>query len=504
MPLLALAAAAVLLAANAFFVLVEFAIVSARLTRLEELSHEGVKNAGVAREILEHTGEYLSACQLGITMASLGVGWIGEPAVASLLEPVLRLIPAPAAQSLAYSFSFAVAFLAITCLHMIVGEQAPKYIGIQYAERALVLLARPMRLFHALFYTPLDAINRAASGVARLAGLPATPKGERQHSEEELRMLISAAEEQGQFPLRRLLLFENLFDFGDQAVRDVMTPRDNIVCLKAGAPWEENLTLLRSRRFSRFPLSPDTLEHASGYVHVKDLALELARGGAPDLQAIQRELGVVPEETSLEKALATFQNRRLPIALVRDGKGHVSGLVTLEDILEELTGEIQDEFEAPPAGSLLDYFVPLASDLDLASAKREEAIARLLDLLCAAVPEVNHKEALDVVMKREKALTTAIGSEVALPHGRMQNLSRPFLAIGRSVAGIDFNAPDKRPVKLLFLILTPAREPLAQLRALAKIAALVSNRALHRRLKKARTTSELSEILKAFDQTMPA
>lgn len=504
MPILELVVAALLIAANAFFVLVEFAIVSARVTRLEELSFKGHANAALARDMIRNSGEFLSACQMGITMASLGLGWIGEPAVAGLLEPILRLVPAESAKAVAYSLSFAIAFAVITGLHMIVGEQAPKYVGIQYAERTLMLVVRPMGWFHTLFFTPLDLINRSASWVVRLAGLSATPSAERAHSEEELRLLISYAEEHGQFPLRRLLLFENLFDFGDQRIRDVMTPRESVTFLSVKQPWEQNAAVMKGRKFSRLPLCADGLDQALGYVHLKDLALALAQGAAPDLSALRRELGSVPEDTPLEKALATFQNRRIPMALVRDAGGKVTGLVTLEDILEELTGEIQDEFEAPPAGSLLDVFVPQAADLDLSAGDRVGAISRLLQLLTAAIPELNYNEAFETLMKRETALTTAIGSEVALPHGRLQALSRPLLAIGRSKAGIPFDAPDKRPVKLLFLILTPTREPLAQLRLLAKIAALVSNRALHRRLKKARSTAELSEILKAFDQTMPA
>ena len=507
MPFLGLGVAALLLVANAFFVLVEFAIVKSRVTRLEELTQTGFKNAALAREIVQKTGEYLSACQLGVTMCSLGIGWIGEPAVAALLEPLLLRLPTAHAETIAYSLSFAVAFLSITSLHMILGELVPKYIALQYAERALMLLARPLRVFHGLFYTPLNAINRAASAVVRFAGLAGASAEERIHSEEELRMLISGAEEHGQFPLRRLLLFENLFDFGDQKVRDVMTPRDSVVFLTPGASWEETLAVVGRRKFTRLPLCANTLDAPLGYLHLKDLAMQLANavpGAKVDLPSLKRELPTVNEELSLEKALTHFQQRHIPIALVNGPGAKTVGLVTLEDILEELVGEIQDEFESPPSGSLLNVFMPQASDLELTATDRVGAISRLLQLVHAAAPGIDYKEAFDILMKRETALTTAIGREVAIPHGRLPNLAAPILAIGRSTAGIPFDAPDKRPVKLLFLILTPASEPRAQLRLLATIAGLVSNRALHRRLKKAKTPSELTEILKAFDQTMPA
>lgn len=502
---LELAIAGLLLLANAFFVLVEFALVKARITRLEELAGRGHHNAVIAKELAQKLDEILSACQLGITMASLGLGWIGEPAMARLLSPHLLWLPVSNPDDWAHKISFVVAFVLITVLHVVVGELAPKSMAIRHPERSAMYSARSMRWFYRVFYWPLSLLNRASNLLLKLLRVPMPSESEMQHSEEELRILISHAEEHGQFPLRRLLLFENLFDFGEQRVRDVMTPRDSVAVLSLAATWEENLKVVRARKHTRYPLCKTGLDDLVGYVHAKDILLQMADGGnpAPDLNALKREVTFVPEEMPLEKTLSLFQNKNLHMALARGAGGATTGLVTIEDIAEEILGEIHDEFDAPPIGSLQELWVPQASELELGPVERPDAIAALLKKLAEAAPEVNYKEAYDALMKRELALTTAIGSEVALPHARLPNLAKPMVAIGRSSSGIAFDAPDKRPVKLLFMILTPAREPLAQLRLLSKIATLVSNKSLLRRLKKARTSNELAEILRTFDQSMP-
>lgn len=506
MDLLGLAAGLVLICANAFFVLTEFSLIRSRSTRLEELAAAGASKAAAAQALIRRLDQYLSACQLGITMSSLGLGWVGEPALARLLEPHLRALSPQLHQRLAYSASFALAFALITVLDIVVGEQTPKFIAIQYPERAAMLAAAPMRLFYGAFYWPLTALNAATRALVRALGFTPPEGAETAHSEEELRLLISSAEEQGKFPLRRLILFENLFDFGRQRVRDVMTPRDAVVSLSLARSWGENLRAIEERKFTRLPLCVDALDSAFGYIHLKDLALRLARepAAAPDLAGIKRDLPILGEDLLLENALTIFQQKRVPVALAQNAAGRVSGLVTLEDVLEELVGEIRDEFETVIPGSLSESWVPQASILDLAAADRAAAIERLLKGLHQARPEFDLKEAYDVVWKRERGLTSAVGQEIAFPHGRLPGLARPLFAVGRSPSGVPFDAPDKRPVKLIFLILTPLREPTAQLRMLSRIAALVSNRALHRRLLKARTNAELSEIFRVFDQTLPA
>lgn len=497
---------AALLSVNAFFVLVEFALVKARLTRLEELSAKGYTNATVAKGLVQKLDEYLSACQLGITMASLGVGWIGEPAMARLLEPWVHALWPSASQRFIHGVAFAAGFVAITFLHVVVGEQAPKLVAIRHAERSAMLSARPMVWFYRALYWPLTVLNFSSNAILRVLGFTPVPEGEMVHSEEELRMLISSAEEHGKFPLRRLLLFENVFDFASQKVKDVMTPRDNVDFLSSRRNWEENLAVIRTRRQTRYPLCEGSLDQPLGYVHMMDLAVQLTGAGAqeaPDLMKLRRDLPVVREDAPLESVLTDFQLKKLHMALVKTAAGKVVGLVTMEDILEELVGEIRDEFEPPPAGSLSELWVPEALLLDLEAADRSEAIRKVLQKLHDARPDFDLKEAFEIIWKREQGLTSAIGSEMALPHGRLPSLTKAMVAIGRAPAGIPFDAPDKRPVKLLFLILTPLKEPVVQLRILSKIATLMTNRALKRRLLKAHTTAEVAEVLRVFEHGLP-
>ena len=363
-----------------------------------------------------------------------------------------------------------------------------------------------MRWFYRLFYGPLKMLNWASNRFLRLLGFTPPSAAETGHSEEELRMLISRAEEHGRFALRRLLLFENVFDFGQQRVKDAMTARESIDFLSLKRNWEENLAVIRTRRQTRYPLCEDALDHAVGYVHIHDLLAVQPEGAAaqvPDLLRARRELPVVSEDELLEKVLSDFQRRGRHLALVKNAAGAVTGLLTLEDILEELVGEIRDEFEAPPAGSLSEYWVPEAFDPKLEGASRSEVIARLLERLHAARPEFDRKAAYEAIWKREQGLTSAIGKELALPHGRLQDLNKPLIAIALSQEGIPFEAPDGRPVKIIFLILTPLKEPAAQLRILANIAHLMSNAALRRRLQRARGPAQVGEILRSFEAGIP-
>lgn len=309
---------------------------------------------------------------------------------------------------------------------------------------------------------------------------------------------MSFAQERGVLPLSRLLLFENLFDFGGLKVRDVMTPAANARVLCAERPWSENLETLRSSRHTRYPLVGKDLSDVKGVVHSKDILL---KGGAePDLAALKRDAVWLAESAPLEKALAELRGRRSHLALVRSASGGVSGILTLEDVLEELVGEIHDEFESPPQGTLSSAVVADAVELGLPSMAKPEAIRRLIRKLAAARPELDPQRCWDVVWKREKALTSAVGGGVALPHGRLAEISAPLVAIGQFPKGTEYDSPDKKPVSLVFLILSPLKDPTAQLRLLSKVAAVVSHRVSRRNLLRARNPREALDVILAFEQ----
>ncbi|HNW43980.1 MAG TPA: CNNM domain-containing protein [Elusimicrobiales bacterium] len=494
--------ALLLIALNAVFVLVEFALVKVRFTRLEELAANGLKAAKLAKKQVQQIDAYLSSIQLGITMASLGLGWVGEPAMAAILEPVFAWLALPLPPAMLHSVAFVIAFALITGVHVIVGEQAPKYIAILMPEQVILLSAIPLEIFYKATYFPMLVINKSANFVLNLLHLKPS-ESEALHSDDELRMILGQSQEHGKLSLGRLMMFEHLFDFGKTKVKEVMTLRGAIASIDPAAPWEDTQKLLREKRFSRYPLRrPDGT--MSGYVHLKDLAYSACRvapdgRSGPDLQAAKRPLAEISGDISVERALRDFQEKRRQLALVCGPKGEVTGLLTMEDIIEELTGEIRDEFDQPPNLLLSSLLVPQSCSLELENTGRFEAIEEVLNKLHKASPSFSREDALAAIIKRESNFSTALGHQTAFPHARLASLSKPLLAIGKSRDGIAFPAPDNQPVKVIFMILTPFNEPTMQLNILKQLSGLISNVTLRKRLFSATTPENLMDVIRTFE-----
>lgn len=492
----------VLIALNAAFVLVEFALVKVRFTRLEELAAKGGKAAKLAKKQVQHINAYLSSIQLGITMASLGLGWVGEPAMAAILEPVFSWLALPLSVAMMHSVSFVIAFGLITALHVIVGEQAPKYMAIMMPEEVALYAAIPLEVFYKITYLPMLFINRSANYFLSLLRLKPS-ESEALHSDEELRMILGQSQEHGKLSLGRLMMFEHLFDFGKTSIKEVMTPAAAIGYISMARSSEENLRLIREKKFTRWPLAKTSVNDIFGFIHFKDIALNFIDQHCAceneDFLKYKRELFSVGENISAEKALRDFQEKRMQIALARNAKGEVTGLLTMEDIVEELTGEIRDEFDQPPKLTLSTLLQPQACDLDLKEAGRFEAIEEVLNKLHAASPTFDRSEALKTIVKRETNFSTALGHQTAFPHARLASLSRPLLAIARSREGIVFPSPDNQPVKIIFMILTPFNEPTLQLNILKQLSGIISNVTLRKRLFSANTHEDLLNIIRTFE-----
>ncbi len=335
-----------LIAFNGFFVAAEFALVKIRETQLDELVLRGNRRAGIARAIIGNLNSFLSATQLGITMASLGLGWIGQPLFTSLLSPLLLSLHIQS-EALRHSISFAVGFFALTFLHISAGELAPKWAAIQNALPVSLWIAQPLRLFYRASYPLNWLLNRAAQWLLRQVGLESAAEAKRVHSEEELRLLLTAAQKySGGTALGRDLVL-NALDLRHRLAREVMRPRQEIVSLDTQASIAQCLDVAEKTRYSRFPLceggDPDK---SLGVVHIKDLyAMRFkARSGA-DLLPVARKLVYVPETARLEKLLQLLLERKTHLAIVVDEYGGTVGMLTLENILEELVGQIQDEFD---------------------------------------------------------------------------------------------------------------------------------------------------------------
>jgi CBS domain containing-hemolysin-like protein len=335
---------AALVALNGFFVAAEFALVKVRHSQLQTLVSEGNKRARISQHVVENLTAYLSACQLGITLASLGLGWVGEPFLARMLQPFFTLLGI-SSEALVASISFVIAFSFITALHIVLGEQAPKILAIQKSVGATLLVSPPLRLFYAIFKPFIWFLNASSNWIlTRIFRVRPGGEAELVHSEEELRLILSeSAKAKEVSPMGKDLLI-NALDLHERVVRDIMTPRGQVVFLNIEDSFEDNVKKALVSRHTRFPLCRGHLDNTIGLIHIKEL-VPLMRDPNPDLLRIRRELIPVPEMMSLEKLLSLFLNKHAHLAIVIDEFGGTVGMVTLENVLEELVGDIQDEFD---------------------------------------------------------------------------------------------------------------------------------------------------------------
>lgn len=336
----------VLVLLNGFFVAAEFSLVKVRETQLDTLALKGHRRAKIARRVIRNLDACLSATQLGITLASLGLGWFAEPIFARLLEPVMRALRIESAQ-LQHSLAFAVGFSVITLLHIVAGELAPKSLAIQKPLPTSLWVAQPLLWFYWLSYPVIWILNRSSLWLLRQFGLQAASDQERSHSEEELRLLLAAAQQRsGASKLGRDVVL-NALDLRHRIARDVMRPRQEIVGLNTEASIAECLDIAEETRYSRFPLCEGgDLDRTLGVVHIKDLyAHRLKARRGRDLLPVARKIIYAPETARLERLLGLLLDRKLHLAIVVDEYGGTVGMVTLENILEELVGQIQDEFD---------------------------------------------------------------------------------------------------------------------------------------------------------------
>ncbi|MCL4180152.1 MAG: hemolysin family protein [Verrucomicrobia bacterium] len=345
----------VLVLLNGFFVAAEFAIVKVRDTQLQPLAGKGNRRARMARRVVGNLDAALSATQLGITLASLGLGWFAEPIFARLLTPFMDGLGMES-EKLRHSVSFGVGFSVITFLHIVAGELAPKSLAIQKPLPTSLWVAEPLLWFYRASYPFIYVLNNTALWLLRQFGLEAASEAELHHSEEELRLLFSATHRQSGGTVLGREIVLNALDLRQRLVREVMQPRREMVAFSTAQSLTECLDLAEKSRYSRFPICQDgDLDRTLGVVHIKDLyAMRLKARAAADLLPVARKLIYVPASARLERLLQLLLERKLHLAVVVDEYGSTIGMVTLEDILEELVGQIQDEFdqERPPVRKL--------------------------------------------------------------------------------------------------------------------------------------------------------
>jgi len=332
----------VLVFLNGFFVAAEFAMVKARGSKIDTLVQEGHKRATAASHLIGHLDAYLSACQLGITLTSLGLGWIGEPAIARMLEPMFQAVHLN--ENLVHPLSFIIGFSFITVLHIVLGELMPKSVAIRKAETITLLTAGPMIFFRKVMSPFIWLLNGTAGMLLKPFGIDVKEDTSTAHTEEEIRILVQESHKSGLIDNTELTLMDNIFDFSETNAREIMIPRTEMSCLYGNLSFQENRAIALREMHTRYPVCERDKDNIIGFVHIKDL-LKVPDNAILDIRDLLRPMTTVPESMPISALLKLMQKKKTQIAILIDEYGGTSGLVTLEDIMEEIVGEIQDEFD---------------------------------------------------------------------------------------------------------------------------------------------------------------
>ncbi|HEX3132754.1 MAG TPA: CNNM domain-containing protein [Planctomycetota bacterium] len=480
-----------LLGVNFFFVLAEFAMVRVRASRIAEIKETGDRRADRVQVIQGRLDEYLSVAQVGITGATLGIGIIIEDGIS---RPIVALLggTSPFMNGLAHT----IGFLLATFLVIVSSELLPKAIAIRYAEPMALRCARPLQWCYTVFYPLLWLLTRSAQGIMRLLGLKQTTD-ESAHSEDELRIILEQSQSRGLMSFRRLLFLENVFDLGDLKVKDAMRPRSQVRFITTGLHWNDTDQFIRTWRFSRYPLIHDDPEKPIGLIHIKDLFFEHHKEeGAPDLLKLARPYLTTTDATPLEALLAEMQRRYIHVALVLNADGKWVGMITMEDIIEEIIGTVRDEFETEEPLSLAETIAPGRVVLDLEAANMNDAIRIALNRVQATDLPQPKETIIPAVLERERLASTYLGRGLAMPHARLLGIQKPAVVFVRSRIGIPVGQGTKR-ARFLFILLTPAGQPRTHQRLQARIAQLMdSSDYVGERINEAATAHDLLEAIR--------
>ncbi|SFQ69082.1 hemolysin family protein [Hymenobacter arizonensis] len=392
---------------NGFFVAAEFALVKVRISQIELRAKEGNRLAKLTLSILQDLEAYLSASQLGITLASLALGWIGESVVASIILAAVHALGLNVTDELAHQIALPTSFATITVLHIVIGEQAPKMLAIQRPEALSIAIALPLRIFYIVSFPFIWVLNKLSGMTLRLIGVNSV-HGSDAHTSDELRMLLDQSKESGEIQDSEHELIENVFQFNDRMVKQIMVPRTKLSALDVNAPADQILDIVFNEGYSRMPVYEGNIDNIVGVLNVKDLLPIISRQEPVELARIMRPPYFVPETKKINRLLRQFQRKHIVMAIVSDEFGGVSGIVTIEDIMEELVGEIQDEYdnEVPVVEKVTEeeYRVNPATPISdaneylpfpLPEGEDYETVGGLLNVIYGSIPEVGDVAVLD-------------------------------------------------------------------------------------------------------------
>ncbi|CAN5556981.1 hemolysin family protein [soil metagenome] len=388
---------------NGFFVAAEFAIVKVRQSQIDLKANQGNTVAKTAQNILDHMDGYLSACQLGITLASLALGWIGEPVVAKMVRAFTEYFNFSIAEENLHHLSIVIAFGLITVLHIVLGEQVPKTAAIRNPLRYTMFISLPLRVFYLIFAPFIWVLNGLSKGVLKLMGLHAADHAEI-HTEEELRLILTESEEGGAIGPSEHELIQNVFEFDDRVVRQILIPRTKISAIDAESSRDEIIIKVIEEGYSRMPVYQDSLDNIIGIIYTKDLIKVLYEKNFKGMNDLLRPAYYIPINKRINELLGEFQSQHIQMAIVTNEFGGTAGIVTMEDIIEELVGEIQDEYddEKPPVDkkSETEYVVNATSTISdindllpiaLPESPNYDTVSGLMNYIYGRIPAVNEK-----------------------------------------------------------------------------------------------------------------
>lgn len=492
-----LMAAAFLILLNAFFVLAEFASVKVRPTQIQVMASEGNKGAVRAQKILHKLDLYLSVSQVGITVASIGLGFVGEPAFAHLLFPVVNLfVTGHEAELVAHAAAIFLSFVVVSFLHIVLGELLPKSIALRSPEKSIIFISWPMIVFRVMFAFPIWFLNATVNILLRLLRFPINAE-HKAHSEGEIRAILDHSETSGILSFRALLCLENVLDFGDLTVRNAMRVKKNVRSVPLSADLEGVREIIRQSKHSRYPVLSAAGEPL-GFIHLKDLYF------APTdatLESLVKPALQVFEKDPLEKVMTVMQRKGQHMAFVYSAPKLWTGIITLEDVIEEVIGTIEEEYPVDPVANLADFLTPAHVVLDVEGATIVEAVSDGLGKVHPHLLPHSREAILKAVTDRERLGSSFMGHNLAIPHARLERISNPSVFLFRLKEPIPApTGKEGETIRILFLLITPATSPRIHQLLLSHIGGIYDSDYLETRLEEGETPEELYETVTTAEQ----
>ncbi len=498
-----LVVALLLIFLNAFFVMAELSVVKARPTLIQVLAEKGNRRAKILEHAQTRLDEYLSVCQVGVTCTSIGLGFVGEPAVAVLLEPlVTRLgIAGPASRITSSAIAIAAAFVLVSYFQILFGELIPKSVAIRKTEKIALLTIYPMVVFRYLFIVPIWFLTTTVNGVLYLLRLPRV-SSPAVHTEDEVRIILDHSQSSGMLSFRQLLHIENVLDMGALTVRNAMRVRRNVKSLGVGMTREELDKIIAEGRYSRFPIVGNDPDTPIGYVHIKDLFLAERAGKSTDsLSSFVRSCLKAKEEDHLEHLLSEMQRKACHMTMVYSKEGKWTGIITLEDALEEVIGTIEEEYPTEPPVRLSDLLSSERTFLDVEGDSILSVVRNVLHRMKKEDLPLSRDAIMLSVMEREKLGSSYVGKGLAIPHARLKGLANPMVIVCRLESPINAPAPGEK-INLIFLLLTPVDLPRIHQILLSHIAGIFESDFLEGRLEDAASPAELYSVISTAEQVV--